>query len=243
MFFDQEPWAVRCEWGEAAVRQLAPWCAAVVIVDVLSFSTCVDVAVSRGAGVLPYRWRDDSAAEFARERGALLASPERRFAGGYSLSPTSLTTLPSGARLVLPSPNGATLSALAAESGAAVFAACLRNVQAVADHLRPRFPSVLVVPAGERWPDGSLRPALEDWLGAGALVRALGLAASPEAEAAARAWDAMTDLPAPLRACASGRELIERGFVPDLDVAAGLNVSHAVPELRNGVYLEAVTPC
>ncbi len=243
MFHDQQPFPVRCEWGEAAIRHLAPHCAAVVIVDVLSFSTCVDVAVARGAGVLPYRWRDHTAAEVARERGALLASPERRFASGYSLSPTSLTTLPPGARLVLPSPNGATLSALAAAAGAAVFAACWRNARAVADHVISRFPSVLVVPAGERWPDGSLRPALEDWLGAGAVVRALSLSASPEAEAAARAWDAVTDPSATLRACASGRELVERGFALDVDLAAQINSSDAVPELRDGVYLPGVTPC
>ena len=40
-----------------------------IVVDVLSFSTCVDVATARGAAILPYSWsdwNDPSAAEFAK---------------------------------------------------------------------------------------------------------------------------------------------------------------------------------
>ncbi|GHF50076.1 2-phosphosulfolactate phosphatase [Deinococcus metalli] len=236
MFFDQSAFRVRCEWGEAAVRRLAPQADAVVIVDVLSFTTCVDVAVSRGAAVLPYRWRDDSAAAFAQAHGAVLASSERGSADGYSLSPSSLIAIPVGETLVLPSPNGGTLCALAAETGAAVYAACLCNARAVGEHLRGAG-RVLVVPAGERWPDGTLRPALEDWLGAGAVISALAGDASPEAEAAARAFlAARADLPRIVRDCSSGRELIGRGFAADVDLAAQVHVSGAVPVLRDGAF-------
>jgi len=91
-------------------------------------STAVDIAVARGATVLPYRWRDDSAAVFARSQGALLAS--RRSPEGYSLAPASLRTIPPGSALVLPSPNGSTLCAIT--KAAVVFTACLRNCGAVA---------------------------------------------------------------------------------------------------------------
>lgn len=238
MFWDQAQGAVRCEWGEPGVRHLGPQVDAVVIVDVLSFSTCVDVALGRGAGVLPFRWRDERAAAFAAARGARLASHTRRFTGGPSLSPTSLLALEAGERLVLPSPNGGALCALAEELRPGhVYAACLRNAAAVAAHLRGRYARVLIVPAGERWPDGTLRPALEDWLGAGAVISALGGAGSPEAQAAAQAFrDAQASLPEVVGGCSSGRELRERGFGADVALAAQVNVSLCVPRLQTGEF-------
>lgn len=50
---------MRFECGEQGVRALAAaGVSHFVIVDVLSFSTCVDVAVSRGAEIIPYFWKD-----------------------------------------------------------------------------------------------------------------------------------------------------------------------------------------
>jgi 2-phosphosulfolactate phosphatase len=51
-FTDQTPFQVRCEWGPAGVRALSD-CRTFIIVDVLSFSTCVAVAAGRGAAVAP----------------------------------------------------------------------------------------------------------------------------------------------------------------------------------------------
>ena len=56
--FDQDGHRVRFEWGPNGLRRLAPGSDVVVIVDVLSFTTAVDIAVGRGATVLPYRWHD-----------------------------------------------------------------------------------------------------------------------------------------------------------------------------------------
>ena len=232
MFYDQSTYPLRFEWGEAAIRYLAPPCRAVVIVDVLSFSTAVDVALGRGASVLPYRWKDDSAARFAAEQEAVLASHDRRFMDSYSLSLASLNTLPQGAQLVLPSPNGAMLSLLAQQTGAAVFTACFRNAGAVAAYIGQHFDSVLLVAAGERWSDGTLRPAREDEWGAGAVIAALNMPASPEAQASAAAyWAVQANLLASVTACSSGQELVERGFADDLDWACDLNVSRVVPLL------------
>ena len=65
MFFEQAEFDIRCEWGERGVAVLAPISDVVIIVDVLSFSTSVAIAVAQGARVFPYRWKDARAAEFA----------------------------------------------------------------------------------------------------------------------------------------------------------------------------------
>jgi 2-phosphosulfolactate phosphatase len=234
MFYDQTEYEIRCEWGLSGLTHLLPTSDVIIIVDVLSFSTCVDVAVSRGGLVYPYRFRDESAAIYAESVGALLAEG-RRNTTGYTLSPASLQTLPAGTRLVLPSPNGSTLTL--ATGTVPTFAGCLRNAAAVAQAAARQGTRITVVAAGERWPDGSLRPALEDQIGAGAIIAALPGSHSPEAEAARATFHhAEPDLPSTLRRCSSGKELIEQGFAKDVELAAQLNISTAVPILTDGAY-------
>src|SRR5689334_14527280 len=109
MYTLQAEFDIRCEWGAHGVATLAPVSAAIIIVDVMSFSTSVDIAVSRGAVIYPYRLPDGAAA-YSQSLGAELASFRRDTVDGYSLAPTSLLNIPAGTRLVLPSPNGSTLS-------------------------------------------------------------------------------------------------------------------------------------
>jgi 2-phosphosulfolactate phosphatase len=232
---------VRFEWGEHGARALAQSCDVLVIVDVLSFTTAVDVAVSRGAHVLPYAGRDVRDARALAEREQAVLAVNRRDMSGnepYSLSPASLTEIPRGTRLVLPSPNGSTLSAIAAEAGRILLAGCLRNASAVAHAALHMGLAMGIVASGERWPDGSLRPALEDLLGAGAVISGLdGLPRSAEAEIAVAAFAHARDhLDRILRDCVSGQELIETGFAHDVDLAAQLDVSGAVAVYAAGAY-------
>lgn len=242
--FDQHGFDARLEWGPPGLCRLARACEVVVIVDVLSFTTALDVALSRGATVLPYRFADERQAEFAALHDALLAVGRHRTDAEhpFSLSPATLQALPPGSRLVLPSPNGSALAFGAAEAGArVVLASCLRNAAAVAAVARAAGGTVGVVPAGERWHGntGPLRPAVEDFYGAGAFLAALDPAApSPEARAAVAAFtEAAPNLPARLEECASGRELIHAGFGDDVRLAAELNVSPVAPRLEGEAFV------
>src|SRR4051812_20203004 len=104
----QEPYGVRFEWGPAGAVALASSSSCLVVVDVLSFSTSVTVAVEAGTRVYPYAWRDETAAAFARERQAELAVDRRAASADrpWSLSPAALRRARFVPRLVLPSPNG-----------------------------------------------------------------------------------------------------------------------------------------
>lgn len=229
---------VELEWGLQGVETLAARCDHLVLVDVLSFTTCVERALSRGAEVLPWRWHNDTAASFARDRGARLAV-RREDAGpaDVTLSPGSMDALQAGDALVLPSPNGATLS-VAARGHDSVWAACFRNASATARHLSRLGGRVGLVPAGERWADGTLRPAYEDLLGAGAVALRLRGELSPEAAMAKAAFLSLRGaLPRQLPACASGLELCDRGYGDDVAIAAELDVSETLCELVGDGYV------
>jgi 2-phosphosulfolactate phosphatase len=235
---------IRLEWGGEGVEALGHDCAVLVIVDVLSFSTTVDLVLARRGRVLPLRWHDERAAAAATAAGALLAGQ-----GEWTLRPSSVVTFPAGKVLALPSANGATLCGLAAAKKTAhVVAGCLRNATAVAKaaHRLAAEGPIGVIPAGERWgvnllggeTHGPLRPCVEDHLGAGAIVTALldyGRAASPEAQLAATAYLGM-DIGTALAECSSGRELAAAGHSGDISLAAEVNVSTSTPRLAEGVF-------
>lgn len=232
--FDHAEYDLKCEWGACGLAQLAKISDVLIVVDVLSFSTAVDIAVTNGATVFPYGDPDASLEDYARARSAHLAEKVRARTG-FSLSPASLRQVPSGYRLVLPSRNGSSL--VSSAGGVTTFTACLRNASAVAKAASRSGTKIAVIPAGERWPDNSLRPCFEDWIGAGAVLSALPGQPSPEAQAAIAAFESVRDrlLPA-LKGCSSGKELIERGFADDALLAAELDVSTAVPLLRDGAF-------
>ena len=250
-FTVQNGFAYRFEWGANGLRALAPVVEVIVIVDVLRFTSAVSAAVEVGATVFPCRWNDQQATEFARLRGAQLAG--RRERGELSLSPTDLLSTSAGTRLVLPSPNGASLTLTARELGARhVLAGCLRNASvtaAVARTLARRNGTIGIIGAGERWHDeaGVLRPAVEDLIGAGAILAALDPSASvsapacsPEAAAARAAFIAARPrLHATLADTASGRELIARGWHDDVDTCAALDVATRAAVLFDDSFVAA----
>ncbi|GAA6525274.1 2-phosphosulfolactate phosphatase [Intrasporangium sp. DVR] len=272
--WSQDDGTIRVEWGPVGAEALVSYAAergpvVAVVIDVLSFTTAVTVAVDAGMTVWPYRWKDDSAAAFAREHRAELALGRAAAArhGGVSLSPGAIRDAAGSVeRLVLPSPNGSTISALLDGAGAVVAAGSLRNRSAVAAWVIGKLdalavgagrkgtvgdPAVIVVPAGERWPNGSLRPAADDLWGAGAIVdaivtklehRAGPMLPSAEAAVALAAWSWVQErVPSSLEACASGRELVDMGFADDVRMAGEVDVSQAVPVLVDGAFRPATS--
>ncbi len=237
MYYDQGSFDIRCEWGLEGLQELLPASRAVVIVDVLSFTTSVDIAAGNGALVYPFRSKDQTAAAYARSRDALMANATREFeGGGYSLSPSSLLDIPAGTALVLPSPNGSTLSLSTGDIP--TFAGCIRNATALAGVLRQYATGISIIAAGELWKQQqTLRPAIEDLIGAGAVIHALEGTRSPEAETAAHVFEAFRDdLESVLCTSGSGKELIGRGFAADVRLAAALDASRCVPVLKDGAY-------
>jgi 2-phosphosulfolactate phosphatase len=220
--FAQEGYQLKLEWGPEGVDVLRG-CDVLVVVDVLSFTTSVDLVVGNGGQVRPSRWKPRNG----------------------TLRPASLVD--ATGLVELPSPNGSNLCALAAETGAHVLAACLRNAAAVAKRAQELAQglggTIGVIPGGERWglnmagvgeTFGPLRPCVEDYLGAGAVLAELSGSASPEAQLAVTAFR-NTDVAAAVRACGSGQELIAHGHAADVELAVQLGVSAAVPVLVDGV--------
>ncbi|GAD85795.1 2-phosphosulfolactate phosphatase [Nocardia asteroides NBRC 15531] len=257
----QRGFGIRTEWGRAGAAAIGEDAACLVVIDVLSFTTSVSVATAAGTAVFPYRWRDDSARDFAESRDAALAVGRRAAGPGHpwSLSPAAIRRAPFTERLVLPSPNGSAIAATAAGT-TTVVAASLRNRRAVADWLiaqgwgTPRHP-IAIVPAGEHRPgDGRAdpgpgaqlhRPALEDWLGAGALAAALldrgATQPSPESLSAASMFTAIPDVGALIADCASGRELATIGFAEDVVLATELDADPTVPVLTDSAFVDRAT--
>ncbi|MEI7617499.1 MAG: 2-phosphosulfolactate phosphatase [Actinomycetota bacterium] len=251
----QHDFAYRFDWGLEGLGALAPHVDVVIIVDILRFTTAVCTALESECTVLPFPWADDELQAYAAANNA--ASAGHREQGGYSLSPTDLLTSQSGSRIVLPSPNGSTLSFAARDLGAhRVLAGSLRNATATARHALAIArggsnyqPSIAVIAAGERWggPTGSMRPAIEDLIGAGAVLNALdpsGAVAqpccSPEAAAARAAFhQARPKLFSALCASSSGRELLARGWEDDIATSAALDVTEVVAELVGNEYQRA----
>lgn len=244
--FDPPGYRCRLEWGRRGARRAAERGDTLVVVDVLCFSTAVAAAISRGATIYPCAKQDEAGALAARV-GAEVAVHRRdvpRY-GRFSLSPLTFEAAEAGARIVLASPNGATCSRYG-QSVPHLFVGALVNARAVAAAVTqvldgdPRH-CVSVLACGERWQeaseDGDLRFAVEDYLGAGAILSHLPgrVSRSPEALVCEAAFGgAAAQLAAVLAGCGSGRELQARDYGRDVEFAARLNVYDAVPVLVNG---------
>lgn len=215
--FDQSFFQVALDWGVDGLARLAP-VDIVVVVDVLRLSTqAVDAAAAGRALPLTGSASVNGAPLAAAASGALVAD------GGGSHDRSSV-------------------------AGAVVVAGCLRNARAVAQwilaeqHRRGGRVRVAVLPAGEGADAASARFAIEDQLGAGAVIAALadlGIDhSSPEAAVACEAFRALRGAVRHLLlAGGSGQELVERGLRDDVLHAAEIDADDVVPVLRAGEFV------
>ena len=238
---------IRGDWGADGVAALLPVTDVFVLVDVLFAATTIDIAVSMGGQVIPFLYRSDTAETFARGKSAVLARPKEAPEAKEGLSdlPSSMTSLQPGTRVALPAADLTALVSAASGRGGdgaerMVLAGCLRNAGAVAETARRLGRRISVVPVGEHWPHGGLRPAVEDFIGAGAIIHRLEGAMSPEAQAARAAFrDGWDDLPKTLARTGTGFGLRRDGFGGDVAVAGQLNASPYAPLYRDGAFRAA----
>jgi 2-phosphosulfolactate phosphatase len=249
-WFSQEPYRCRLDWGRRGAKAGAERGDLLVVVDTLTFSTAVATALHHG--VLVYPCLPEDKERLAKEVGGTIAVkridvPQR---GRFSLSPETYFNAGSGTKVVLDSPNGAPCCLLS-PAAPCVVVGSLVNAIAVASfvgrYLSDTNLSVTVLSCGERWLTRSygeeLRFAIEDYLGAGAILSFLDFEKSPEAHVCEASFRSVRDrLPATLLQCGSGRELSVKGFEGDVLHASRLNLYDEVPVLELGRFINRQSP-
>jgi 2-phosphosulfolactate phosphatase len=246
-WFGQQSWRCRLEWGRRGAAAATARGDVLVVVDTLTFSTAVITALHCGVTVYPCLPRDKE--RLAKEIGAEAAVRRQDVPqeGRFSLSPATFLSSEPGAKVVLDSPNGAACC-VSAQAAPCVVAASLVNAQAVARFVSARLAgcdqSVTVLACGERWltpvEGEDLRFAVEDWVGAGAILSHLALDESPEAQACEAAFRGVQDrLEEVLLNCGSGVELREKGYTSDVLHAARLDLYAVVPLLTGQRFVDA----
>lgn len=244
--FDQSPFECRVEWGRRGASEAAERGDIVIVVDVLSFSSTVVSALNVGAVIYPYP-PDLDGKSYAESVGAeyILGRAEAARAGKPTLSPVTFNNGHRNNSYVLSSLNGAYCTWIASKVPALLIGSLL-NASAVASAANKikqvSGAAITVVPSGEMWNDireneDRLRPSIEDYLGAGAILSKLDGEKSPEAQVCMAAFNGTKEnLSQLIWDCGSGRELRERGYEEDVLHCARLDVTEAVPILVDGHF-------
>jgi 2-phosphosulfolactate phosphatase len=220
----------------------------VVVVDVLRFSSAVVTAIANGFIIYPasdYKKGTDLATSIGAE---LSGRPDE---ARYSISPSSfMNATGDDKEVILPSPNGSTCAELIREDEIG-YIGCLLNAKAVGRHVSQiafdKKKDVTVIAAGEQKAidtgerivydlKSSYRVfAIEDYLGAGAIICYSVLNKSRAARACERAFKRSRDrLEKLLHISFSGKYLIQHNLKKDIEHAIQLNRYDVVPVVRAG---------
>ena len=197
---------------------------AVAVFDVLRASTTITAALA--AGVSEIRLFPSIDAVEAAQRGpGVLRCGERNCLRppGFDLGnspPEILRQCRPGQTLFMSTTNG-TRAVIAAREASVLLIAALANASAVARELAASSLDVTLLCAGTNG-----EPAMEDVIGAGAVMSAMGdvTPASDRARMARRLFDhARGRLPEALAESAGGRNVIAAGLAADVEFAAALD--------------------
>lgn len=245
--FSQSSYECKVEWGRRGAREAAERGDIVIIVDVLSFSSTVVSALKYEALIYPYPPHLDGK-EYASSLGAeyILGRAESSKIGKPTLSPVTFNPEHANKKYVLSSMNGSFCTWIASKIPALLIG-CLLNAASVA-HAANQLKSetkanITVVPCGEQWEsvrenEDSLRPSMEDYLGAGAILANLQGSQSPEAIICAGAFKSVKQRVDTLMwESGSGRELRNRGYGDDVKHCTRLNVYETVPILHSNHFI------
>lgn len=205
----------------------------VVVFDVLRATTSITAALNAGVkSIRIFATSADAADAGPSYSNALLCGEEKCLPPpGFHLgnSPRAFQpTLHMGRELLLSTTNG-TRAILAARGASRIYAGALVNAAAVATCLTQDDLPITLLCAGT---NGAV--ALEDILGAGAVIASLRELIAPVLESdsaivADRLFAASrSDLPATLRLTRGGLNLIEAGLPEDIEFCAQLNVLQTV---------------
>ncbi|MEH7303127.1 2-phosphosulfolactate phosphatase [Neobacillus drentensis] len=250
MFFDQSPYECRVEWGRRGAREAADRGDIIIIVDVLSFSSTVITALRYGAIIYPYP-RTLDGKKFAEKIGGefILGRAEAAQIGAPTLSPVSFCQDHNNKKYVLTSLNGAYCTWISSQVPALLIGSLLNaeSVAVAANQIQKHTKAnITVIPCGEQWEgsreyEDTLRPAIEDYLGAGAILSYLEGKKSPEAEFCMTSFlHSKEKLNNFIWDCGSGRELRGRGYETDVKHCSRLNIYPTVPLLNKDHFIEYV---
>lgn len=256
-FFDQSPFQCRMDWGPKGTYEAASRNDIIIIVDVLSFSSTVVSALHHGAIIYPFPMEGD-VNTFGASIGAevLFDRREGRKLDRPSLSPVSFNQTHKDKKFVLCSPNGATCTKLSGKVPALLIGSLLNAyaVAKVANELQKRTKvNITVIACGERWDnvkenEDKLRPCIEDYLGAGAILNFLHGTKSPESKVCVAAFQNSRDqLEELIWESGSGKELRGKNFSKDIRHSSRLDVFQEVPilvqdDLEKSYFKESAAP-
>ena len=236
----------RIDWGRRGARRAAARGDIMVIVDVLSFSSMVATALHNNISIYPCTMKDDTV-ELARRIGgeAAVGRKDVPQKGRFSLSPLTYSPGAAGSKVIVASPNGATCCRFA-DQASYLFCGGLLNARSVAEEISRILTdsdlAVTIIACGERekepGEDGPIRFAVEDYLGAGAILSEIEFEKSPDAMVCEAAFlNSRDNLSEIIRTCPSGVELRDCGFGEDVSYCANLNIFDIVPVLENGFFV------